>query len=308
MYFTVYLWLERLLVWFAGGVAGLMFWAGAFTHLAAAPLQVADKPQRIVSINLCTDQILIDLVPRARIAALSFLARDPSVSAIADEVGDLRLTHGGAEDVLSLRPDLILAGSYTTPATVALLKRLGKRVVIVPLANDLNAIARVVRMIALAVHEKARGEELVARFKARIAALHQRRTGGPRPSVIFYQVSSLAAGAGGLAQAAIEAAGLRNLAADKSLGAGGYLPLETLLTSPPDMIMLGHDIDAYRTVMADNLRHPAFIALMKRRPVVKIRQALLLCGTPRSAGAVEQLARAARSITVHPLRNSETGR
>jgi iron complex transport system substrate-binding protein len=43
----------------------------------------ATKPQRIISLNLCTDQILIDLVPASRIRALSHVAGDASVSSIA---------------------------------------------------------------------------------------------------------------------------------------------------------------------------------------------------------------------------------
>ena len=47
--------------------------------LALMPATIAvagPPPQRIVSLNLCVDQILVDLVALGRIAALSHLAAD----------------------------------------------------------------------------------------------------------------------------------------------------------------------------------------------------------------------------------------
>lgn len=275
----------------------LLFAASAFAQaVPAKPTRL--KPSRIVSLNLCTDQILFDLLPRHRIRALSFLAADASVSAIAGEIGDLRLTRGSAEDVLTLDPDLILAGSFTTPATVALLKRLGRRVVVVPLANDFAGIRKLVAQIAAAVGERARGQLLIQRFDRALAAVRKElrarlpASGGQSvaPSAVIYHVSSLASGTGGLADEVLRAAGFENFAARARLLRGGYLPLETLLVHPPDVVVLGHEGNAYRTVMADNLRHPAFRKLASARSVLVVPQSLLLCGTLRTIAAVKALA------------------
>lgn len=262
---------------------------------AAAGARGAAKPQRIVSLNLCTDQILFDLVPRERIAALSSLADDKSDSAIAAEVAGLRLTGGAAEDVLVLEPDLVIAGTYTTRATVGLLKRLGKRILVVPLANDLKGIAGVVRQIAKAVGEEARGEQLIARMEARLSQVQRDLARVPpqasRPRAVQYQVSSFAARPGGLTDWVLRAAGFANYAAMAKLARGGQLPLEVMLADPPDLIVLSHAPGSYRTVMADNLRHPAFRKLMARQRRVTVPQPLLICGTPRTLTAVEQLAK-----------------
>ena len=93
------------------------------------------KPMRIVSLNLCTDQVLVDLVEVRRIAALSFLARDANLSAISARARTIHQVRGAAEEVLSLDPDLVLAGTYTTPATVDLLRRLGRNVTVLPIAE-----------------------------------------------------------------------------------------------------------------------------------------------------------------------------
>ena len=248
----------------------------------------AEPPRRIVSLNLCTDQILIDLVGRERIAALSHLATDPALSAIAEEARGLVTIRGTAEEVLARDPDLVLTIAGSTPATVSLLERLGKRVLAVPLANDFDAVRSITRAIAQAVGEVERGEQLLASFDARLAA------GAPadarRPSALVYQLNSLASGPGTLVDAMLTAAGFRNLARELPLGPAGRLPLETLVANPPDLVVLATAPDAFRTVAADNLRHPALAAVRAERPHVLLGMADWLCGTPRAARAVEALA------------------
>jgi iron complex transport system substrate-binding protein len=248
----------------------------------------AEPPRRIVSLNLCTDQILVDLVGRERIAALSHLATDPALSAIAEEARGLVTIRGTAEEVLARDPDLVLTIAGSTPATVSLLERLGNRVLAVPLANDFDAVRSITRAIAQAVGEVQRGEQLLAEFDARLAA------GAPadarRPSALVYQLNSLASGPGTLVDAMLTAAGFRNLARELPLGPAGRLPLETLVASPPDLVVLATAPDAFRTIAADNLRHPALAAVLAERPHVLLGMADWLCGTPRAARAVEALA------------------
>ncbi|MFM2128529.1 MAG: hypothetical protein RL477_75, partial [Pseudomonadota bacterium] len=88
----------------------------------------ADKPQRIVSINLCTDQLAMLLVPAERIVSLSFLAADPASSAMAELGARFHLNHGLAEEILPLDPDIVLAGPHGAGAAIALLRRLGRPV------------------------------------------------------------------------------------------------------------------------------------------------------------------------------------
>jgi len=130
---------------------------GSLLALAAAHAQGAAHPTRIVSLDLCTDQLLIELVGRERIAAVTHLAADPAVSAIPAKAKGIPITHGAAEDVLRYDPDLILAGQFGVSATVDLLRRLKRNVVVVPLASDLDGVRAAVRIVAGAVGEGPKG-------------------------------------------------------------------------------------------------------------------------------------------------------
>ncbi len=279
--------MTRALAAFAAGVVAM-----TGDHVATA--QADDgKPRRIVSVNLCIDQILLDLVPRERIAGVSFLAADPSMSLMAREAEGLASVRGSAEEILALDPDLVLAGEYTTAATVDLLRRLGRRVEIVPMATSFAQIRDVVGLMGRLTGEAERGEAMVRQFDSRLDEVRRRavvRSDGPRPRAVAMQVNSLASGEGSLVDEVLRDAGFDNMARNVRLGPAGQLPLEALIADPPDVIVRANAAADFRTVLADNLRHPAFQALEATRPSVHIPMNEWLCGTPRIVQAVERLA------------------
>jgi iron complex transport system substrate-binding protein len=272
-----------------------------FGLLAAACLSpaasAAGAPSRIVSLDLCTDQLMVELVPRERIAAVTHLAADPTVSAIPERARGILITHGGAEDVLRLDPDLVLAGPFGVRGTVDLLQRLGRRVVIVPQPQDLSGVRGAVEAVAEAVGETAKGAAMIADFDRRLAAI-ARRDAGPQPAAVIYQIGGSVSGPGSLADAALAVAGFRNAATSYRLTRGGQVPLEMLLADPPDLLVLSSAPGEYRTVLADNLRHPAIGILRREHASIELPWRHWLCGTPHIIDAVERLAAVRSRIEV----------
>lgn len=265
-------------------------------HLAPAHAQPLPKPHRIVSLDLCTDQLLIELVGRERIAAVTHLAADPAVSAIPARARGIPITRGAAEDVLRYDPDLILAGPFGVSPTVDLLRRLKRNMVVVPQPSDLAGVRTSVRMVAAAVGEEERGEAMVQAFDRRLAALAPKAEDTARPTAVVYQIGGSVSGPGSFIEAALVAAGFRNAAADYRLTRGGQVPLEWLVARPPDLIVLASGVDEYRTAVADNLRHPALQLLRRRHASIELPWQMWLCGTPHIADAIERLAEARAAI------------
>jgi iron complex transport system substrate-binding protein len=266
--------------------------AGLATALLAGAREAQAAPaQRIVSLNVCVDQILIDLVPRERIAAVTHLAADPLVSVAPEAFRGVRATHGTAEDVLARDPDLILAGAYTTPATVDLLRRLGRRVVVVPLPETLTGVRDVIGAIAEAAGVTEAGVALVGRMDARIAAVQALvARDAVRPTAVVYQVNNYVTGRHSLLDTAMEIAGFRNEGRELATFANGQTSLEQIVAKPPDVLVLATKPETYATVVADNLRHPALARVMARTPNLVLPWPLWLCGTQHIATAIEQLA------------------
>ena len=226
--------------------------------------------------------------------AVTHLAADSAVSAIPEKARGIPITHGGAEDVLRYDPDLVLAGPYGVSATVSLLRRLGRNVVIVPLPQDLDGVRASVRAVAVAVGEDVKGEALIAEFDRRLSALAPATV--PAPTAVIYQVGGTVSGPGSLADAALAAAGFRNMSADYRLTRGGQVPLEALVARPPDLLVLASNVEEYRTALADNLRHPVIRLLRQRGASLELPWRHWLCGTPHIADAIERLAEARAGI------------
>ncbi len=256
------------------------------------------KPTRIVSLDLCTDQLLIELVGRERIAAVTHLAADPAVSAIPAKAKGIPVTHGAAEDVLRHDPDLILAGPFGVsrhrrPAAAAEAQRRGRA------AGPPTSTAcapRCARLLPPSARRRRARRWLPRSTGAWRAS--RRPSGGhcAAPTAVVYQIGGSVSGAGSLAEAALAAAGFRNMAADYRLTRGGQVPLELLVATPPDLLVLSSAADEYRTALADNLRHPALALLRQRHASLELPWQLWLCGTPHIADAVERLAEARAEI------------
>ncbi|HEY4771145.1 MAG TPA: hypothetical protein VIH51_10990, partial [Myxococcales bacterium] len=108
-----------------------MIWSFFLCALIAAPAP-AGPPQRVVSQTVGTDELLLALADPAQIAALSHLGRDPAFSLTATEAASYpKLKSSDAESVISFRPDLVLAASYTEAPTLALLRRAGVALLVV---------------------------------------------------------------------------------------------------------------------------------------------------------------------------------
>ncbi len=130
----------------------------------------ARAAERVVSLNLCTDQMLVLLAPE-KIAALSPLARDPALSFVAPQAAHLPIVRASAEAVLRLHPDLILAAPYGAQTTLALLQQERIPVLRIALPQDFAGIRQATRLLAATLGVPQRGEALLAAMDAGLAAL-----------------------------------------------------------------------------------------------------------------------------------------
>jgi iron complex transport system substrate-binding protein len=262
----------------------------SFLAMLSAPALAQGKPQRIVSLNLCTDQLLLDLVGRERIASVSFLAADPEFSAVAEKAKGVPANRGLAEEIVALKPDLVLAHKYAGRQAVAMLLRLGVRVVEIDLPQDMAAVKAQITFIAEAVQEQERGQAMIAEIEQRLAGLP--RVSEPRPTAAIYEPSGYAFGANSLADAILRAAGYDNLAA--KLGVGGYarLGMENLLANPPDILVVDDTAIDRRSMAQEFLDHPALRRRFAGERRVAVPRRLWICGGASVAEAAALLAQA----------------
>lgn len=279
-----------------GRRAGLTALPALLLLFAADPAAAGSSGgPRVMSLNLCTDQLALQLLPRARIASVSDLAADPAYSTVAEQAAGLPVNHARAEEVLARDPDIVLAGKYAHDrrGTLRLLRRLDYRVVEVAPPRSLADVRRQIRRVARAVGAEARGAALIARLDARLAAARPR---DPQTEVTaaIYQPNGITVGPGDLPHAVLKAAGLTNLAARFGLRGLVPLPLERLVAARPDVLVLQTRRSDAPALATRLLRHPALAGLRRHATVVRIPAPLWSCPGPQVADAVARLAAARR--------------
>jgi iron complex transport system substrate-binding protein len=243
----------------------------------AAPL-----PTRIMSLKICTDELLMDLVPPSRIASVTFLSREKAALKLWPQAAHIAVNHNSAEEVLATRPDMILTDTFTSPQMRSLLARSGARVVEVPPAENFDQIRQVIRLVAKAVGEEARGEELIVRMDADL-----REVAAHRPKKILtvagWGTGGYVPGTGGLFDAMLTAAGARNV----ERGAFGYHDVESLIAAKPDVLVYGDTYNGTPSLRADQDLHPALLKRYAGRRITYT--ALYGCGVPESARIARDL-------------------
>jgi iron complex transport system substrate-binding protein len=255
----------------------------------------AAPPERIVSINICGDLLALSLAPRERIASVTFLAADPVISPVAGLAEGVLLNHGKAEEVLTLDPDLVLAGRYTARATVNLLRRLGYAVLELDVAESLDDARRQIRATAGAMGVVDAGEAMIARLDAQ---LHATRAGNrrERPLAVVYGPNGFTLGPRSLSGSLMDIAGFDNMAGRAGILRIGQLPLEELLLAEPDILIIESEHRSAPAMATQILAHPALEDLRRRITVTEIPRALWSCPGPWLGEALSRLAAARASL------------
>lgn len=268
--------------------------AVALALILAAPALAGEPPRRVVSMNVCTDQLAMLLAAPGQLLSVSFLATDPGSSALAGQAASYRLNHGLAEEISLMEPDLVIAGTYSTTVAVSMLERLGFRVERFASETSFDDVrANMLRMGALLGRER-RAEEMVATLDEGLRELAASAIAGL--TVATYASNSYTTGKGSLSEAVIEAAGLTNLGSEIGIQGAGRLPLEVLVLAMPQI--LTSDTPTYEApaLAQENFVHPAYRAVLARAQKASVPSADWICGGPFNLAAANILQAAARAV------------
>ena len=257
--------------------------------MLASPVQAA-SPRRIVSINPCTDAILMHVADAGQIAGISRYSKIARSSSITPaQAARFTATSGTAEEVVALAPDLVIAGAHVAPATVSALRRLKIDLLQLGVADTIAQSRDQIRQIAAATGHPDRGDRLNARIDA--AGSAARPGGAPVPALIW-QGGGLVPGSGTLADELLRTTGFRNLSADYGLSQWDVLPLEYLVARPPRLLFTVGDRSGTDRVLGHRVLRP----LANRVAMRQFPEKLLFCGGPTIIDAVAHLSAARATL------------
>ncbi len=270
----------------------------AMARMAAAEPDVSPSPNggapaRVVSMNLCTDQLAMLLAGEGQLWSVSRISLDPMVSPMVDEAKSHVINHGRAEEIYLMRPDIVLASTLSPRSTVLMLERLGIEVAQFAPASTLVDVRDRILEMGRVLGREAAARAVLARFDARLEALEADQ--GPRPRAVIYHANGYVSGRGSLAGDILDRSGFVNAAHTKGYGSGQVMPLEVLALTDPDLVVTAQTYPGGSRA-EEVLSHPVVRAFRAGRDSAVISDQSWVCGTPFVLDAIEQLAEVRRRI------------
>ncbi|MBM7059487.1 ABC transporter substrate-binding protein [Pseudomonas sp. UL073] len=273
----------------------LRAWLAAL--LLAAPAVCGAALPSVVSTNLCADQLALSLAAPGQLRSVSAQSQDPRVSAMPEAARRYPANHATAEEIIALRPGLVLASRrWQSHNQAELLRRHGIRVLVVPYPTTWAEIFATTELVAKALGREQAGAALVADVQARLARLQQR----PRPfSAVYLRPNGGSAGAHTYVDTVFQAVGVENQLAARGRTGWGRYALEELVSAPPDVFVTSAMLIDQGYAKSGYSRHPRLQQLLASRPVIAIPGNQWGCSDWQLIVTAEQLAARLDALAVN---------
>jgi iron complex transport system substrate-binding protein len=256
--------------------AGLVMLACA----AAAPVWAAP---RVISLDGCADQYVLGLVPTSDILALSGRSRLLE-SFYRDRAAGIRQIRPDIEDVLALRPDIVVR---TWGGDLKLIKKLQQNNIKIINISDINSYNDAENELRRVGHELGRDDIAggeASRFRAALADI---RPLGLGRSVLYYTPGGFTAGPDTMVGDMLRHLDFRLESQDKGYH---FLSPEVLLSLKPDVFALGFYEDRYAMRRVPG-RNPEVAALIDASPHFTLPARAVACSGWFTAYDLETLSR-----------------
>lgn len=264
--------------------------------IATGAPKVAPK---VASTALCGDQLVATLVTPDRIAAVSSQSLDPTLSKVADIARTLPVMPASAEAFLWSGAEIVVGSDRGDIKTLALMERLGAKVVRMTLQNSFADSMRQLRQISTALGVGDAGEALATDAEKRLRDVTAAAPAVP-VLVAYYRPDGGSSAQGTFVNEALELAGYRNLAAHLGRKGWGRLDMETLVLNPPEALVAAYFDRPGWSLRHKFTHHPVFRQVMADRPTIAVPGALIACSGWPLIDGIEFLAHARPSAGTTP--------
>lgn len=249
---------------------------------------------KVAGLDFCADQFVLAFADRKDIVAVSEDAVGPH-SFYRARADGLPTVRGGGEEILTLRPDIVMRSWRGSLAMDSLFARVGIAAFQPPYAFDYDATLGNFQLAADRLGKPERGQAFVADLRAR----HQALQAMPPISMkaVYMTPSGFTAGGGTSVDTIIRLAGFDTIAADIGLQGWGELPLERLVMTPPDVVIGSFfEEGAVHVSNWSSGRHGVFRGLVRDLPTIMVPSSLMSCGGAFSVQAAEYIREQARGL------------
>lgn len=192
-----------------------------------------------------------------------------------------------------MRPDLVVASSFTAPSTREAYARAGLRTLYLDSPVTIAASQAQVTELAAAIGAVPAGQAMNARIDRAVVAA---KTDAPPVSALVWIAGNLVSGGGNLLDEMLVRSGFSDHAAHYGLQFTGYLPIEHVVVDPPRVMLVPGEAGRDAGSRAAQMRKRVLARGNAKVTEAHFPRALVNCGGPVIARAMTRLAEVRRSI------------
>lgn len=258
----------------------------AVTDDLGTAMEVPVAPRAIFSATLFSDEVLLEIVPAERIAAVSTISRNAIYSNVAERATAIDpVIDFAAEPVIAAGPDLVIAANWSEAAIIEQIRAAGIPVYQIDTPTTLAGILAGVATLGELAGAAEAANALIGTTEARVEALTSAAAAIPaaeRRVAIDYNTWGTANGVDTTWQIVLDLAGVDNGAAAFESGDFGQVPMskEVVVAVDPDVIFVPGYIwgeEGAAEAFGDTVRtDPAFadVAAVRNDRVIAIPERL----------------------------------
>ncbi|WKD50365.1 ABC transporter substrate-binding protein [Microbulbifer spongiae] len=250
--------------------------------------------ERIASLNLCLDQVLLNWVAPGDIVSLTWLSGAAQYRS-RPIPQHIQLNRARAEELLPLQPDLVLVGQYGAQRAARRLRDLGMHVVTIPDAYSLQQLQQQLQAL-----ENILGPLVpLQKEKRALQTLLAQPVPKRRASAVILSANNITYGSGMLEHQLLERAGFANLAARQGVNQLGRISLEEVIALQPDLLVFyGSEQDFALAYLA--ARHPVLQRYIDSGRTYTLPSQLSLCPVLAVVDTLQQLMNKRKSLVEAP--------
>ncbi len=258
------------------------FIIAVFFLTSIANKSIADV-NRVVSIDFCADQYALKLLPKHRILAVSNNA-DKHFSFMREKTGNLLKIKPIAEDIILLKPDLIIRSYGGGPYATSAFEKAGIPVLQIPFVDSIEGIQKTIREVAARLGVQDIAEEIISEM---ILRLNNIKKSNSKKTALYMTPSGATGGSGTLINEIFTRANLKNFYKKKGWGS---IPLEDLAYEGPSLVAGSFFTEKKNTFMWSAMRHPIARKQITNNQSIMIQGALTACSGWYVVDAIEAIA------------------
>ena len=212
------------------------------TDAGGFEMTVASEPQHIVSLTLGSDEMLLGLLGKSRITALSRYADDAGISNVSAEAAGVqeRVSADKIENIIALKPDMVILDTWTDSKSIKQLRDAGITVYTFKTPSNINEQEAVITELANITGADEKGREIVGWMEAKLKEVESRLSKlKPEEKLTVMDYGEMGSSGKGTNVDDIETrAGLINVVAKAGMEGWPTVSKEKMIEMNPDIIIL----------------------------------------------------------------------